>query len=209
LLSELPYGTFANYSPRGTSDLSQRSKSICGHIKAGKVELIESALPGLQDPGAADLAPFLNPEVTLVPVPRSAPLAEGALWPAKVIADILARAGLGGGVLPCIERVTAVRKSSSSPATERPSVGEHYESLGVQDQLLKPARITLVDDVLTQGRTMVACALRLLDVFPGAEVRGFAIIRTQGFVDNVEKIVEPSTGVIHYYENSGKTFREP
>ena len=209
MLSELPYGTFANYSPRGTSELSQRSRNVCGHIKAGKVALIESAVPLLEGLAAATLAPFLNAQVTLVPVPRSAPLAEGALWPAKVIADVLATAGLGGGVLPCVERVTAVRKSSSSPAKERPSVAEHYDSLDVQDQLIKPTQITLVDDVLTQGRTMVACALRLLEAFPEAEIRCFAIIRTQGFVDNVETIVEPSTGVIHYYQTSGKTFRDP
>jgi predicted amidophosphoribosyltransferase len=130
------------------------------------------------------------------------------LWPAKVIADILAAAGLGASVLPCVQRVTAVRKSSSSPAKDRPSVAEHYESLGVTPQLLRPAQITLVDDVLTQGRTMVACALRLAETFPDAQIRCFAMIRTQGFVENFEKIIDPSTGVIHYYD-SGKTFREP
>lgn len=209
MLSELPYATFANYSPRGASELSQRSRNICGHIKAGKAELIRSAVPRLQGPDAAVIAPFLNPHATLVPVPRSAPLADGALWPAKVIADILAEAGLGANVLPCVQRATAVRKSSSSPAKERPSVAEHYESLGVTPQLIRPAQITLVDDVLTQGRTMIACALRLAEAFPDAEIRCFAMIRTLGFVENFDKIVDPSVGVIHYYENSGKTFREP
>ena len=209
MLSEIQYATFANYSPRGTSDISQRSRNICGHIKAGKVDLISSVVPHLKSPPAAALAPFLSHEVTLVPVPRSAPLAEGALWPAKVIADILASAGLGAEVLPCIERVTAVRKSSSSPAAVRPSVAEHYDSLGMTAELIMPAQITLVDDVLTQGRTMFACARHLHEAFPHAEIRSFAIVRTQGFVDNVEKIVDPSTGTIRYYENSGKTFREP
>lgn len=206
--SEFPYATFANYSPRGASELSQRSRNVCGHIKAGKAELIRSAIPRLQSADAAVIAPFLNPRVTLVPVPRSAPLADGALWPAKVIADILAAAGLGASVLPCVHRLTAVRKSSSSPAKDRPSVTEHYESLGLTAQLIRPAQITLVDDVLTQGRTMVACALRLAEEFPDAEIRCFAMIRTQGFVENFEKIVDPSAGVIRYYD-SGKTFREP
>ena len=208
MLSEIAYGTFANYSPRGDAALSGRSRKICGHIKAGKVDVIESALPGLNSRDAAPLAPFLNPEVTLVPVPRSAPLPQGALWPAQVIADVLKDGGLGSDVLPCIKRVVAVQKSSSSPASERPLVGEHYESLEVEDQFLKPAKITLVDDVLTMGRTMFACARRVHEAFPEAEIRAFAMIRTQGLIDDIEKIVDPSVGTIKGYR-SGKTYRDP
>lgn len=209
MLSEIPYGTFANYSPRGNSELSQKSRAVCGHIKAGKADLIESAVPYLKSADAAVLAGFLNPQVSLVPVPRSAPLTEGALWPAQVIAGVLQRGGLGGDVLPCIRRATAVRKSSSSPAKDRPSVAEHLASLALDGQLARPAQITLVDDVLTQGRTMAACALLLHEAYPEAEIRCFAMIRTQGFVDNIDKIVDPAVGVIHYYEGSGKTFRDP
>lgn len=209
MLSELPYGTFANYSPRGDSDVSQRSRTICGHIKAGKVDLIQSAVPHLKAEAAAVLVPFLNPGVALVPVPRSAPLAEGALWPARVIANVLVAAGLGEAVLPCISRIAAVQKSSSSPAKERPSVEEHLASLAVVKELIRPAEITLVDDVLTQGRTMIACAHRLEEAFPEAPIRCFAMIRTQGFVQNVEQIIDPATGIVRYYENSGKTFRDP
>lgn len=209
MLSSIPYGTFANYSPRGSAVVSQRSQKICGGIKAGNVGVIESALLRLKSPAAAPLLPFLNPDVTLVPVPRSAPLTAGALWPSEVIANMLKGAGLAGEVLPCIERITAVRKSSSSPASERPLVGVHYESLSVDGQLLRPEKITLVDDVLTMGRTMFACALRLHESFPDAEIRAFAMIRTQGMIDDIEKIVDPDTGTITYYENSGKTWRDP
>lgn len=142
-------------------------------------------------------------------MPRSAPLTEGALWPAKVIADVLQGAGLGGDVLPCIVRVTAVRKSSSSPANERPLVHEHYDSLVVEQELTRPAQITLVDDVLTMGRTMFACALRLHEVYPHAEIRAFAMVRTLGFVRDIDRIVEPAAGTITYYQSSGKTYREP
>ena len=209
MLSKIPYGTFANYSPRGQSALSQRSRNICGGIKGGKVSLIQSAVPHLTSAAAAPLAPFLNQDVTLVPVPRSAPLTNGALWPAKVIADVLQGAGLGGDVLPCIKRVTAVRKSSSSTASERPLVHQHYNSLGVEEELIQPAQITLVDDVLTMGRTMFACALRVHEVYPDAEIRAFAMVRTLGFVSDIDEIVDPAAGVITYYRKSGKTHREP
>lgn len=188
---------------------SQKSRNICGGIKSGKVALIQSAVPHLTSAAAAPLAPFLNQDVTLVPVPRSAPLTDGALWPAKVIADVLLEAGLGGDVLPCIERVTAVRKSSSSPANERPLVHEHYDSLGVVEELMRPAQITFVDDVLTMGRTMFACALRVHEVYPDAEIRAFAMVRTLGLVPDIDTIVDPATGTITYYQMSGKTHREP
>ncbi len=206
--SEIEYGTFANYSPRGTSALSVKSRGICGRIKAGKTSQIERAIPRLADPESEVLKPFLNPDVTLVPAPRSAPLADGALWPARVISDILAASGYGDEVMPLLERISAVKKSSTSPANERPLIPEHIESMRVNADLIQPRRITIVDDVLTMGRTMFACAELLLQAFPHAEVRAFAIIRTQGFVDNIDRIFDPSVGTITGYP-SGKSHREP
>lgn len=208
LPSEITYGTLANYSPRGPSELSQKSRDICGGIKAGKENVIRSAFPHLTTPDAAVLTPFLNPEVTLVPVPRSAPLPDGALWPARVIADLLVDGGFGADVLPCLERVVAVPKSASSPASERPMWHRHYETITASVDLLQPAQITLVDDVLTMGRTSYACAQRLHEAFPNAQVRVFAVIRTQGFIPDVVHIVDPSVGTITGYP-SGKTMRDP
>jgi hypothetical protein len=207
LLSEIPYGTLLNYSPRGASALSGRSRDICGGIKGGKLNVISCAIPHLQGPSCEALRPYFGEDATLVPVPRSAPLTEGALWPAMVIAEVFVSNGLGAEVLPCVRRVTAVRKSSSSPAKERPQVSEHYESLGVDEQLMGPAQITLVDDVLTMGRTMFACAMRLIEAYPEAVVRGFALVRTQGLIPDIEELVDPSTGVISY--NGRWTSREP
>lgn len=206
--TEYPYGTFSNYSPRGTGELSIRSRKIGGRIKAGKVAVIESAFKHLAKPEAKVLQPFLNPEVTLIPVPRSAPLAEGALWPSKVIADVLAENGYGGEVRPLIERVSAVRKSSTAPAAERPLIPEHMASMQVSADMLAPDQITLVDDVLTKGSTTVACANLLQDRFPDATIRIFAMMRTQGFVDDIERIVDPSVGTIIGHD-SGKPYRDP
>jgi predicted amidophosphoribosyltransferase len=208
VLTEIQYGTFANYSPRGNSDLSKRSRQICGRIKAGKTDQIERAIPYLDRAESQVLSPFLNPMVTLVPVPRSAPLAEGALWPAKVVADVLAANGYGGEILPLVERIEAVPKSSNSPASERPLIPEHMQSMQVNADLIVPDQITIIDDVLTMGRTMFACAELLHDAFPNAEIRAFAMIRTQGMIDNIEKIFDPSVGTITGYP-SGKSFRDP
>lgn len=165
-------------------------------------------MPRLAEDAAKPLQPFLNAAVTLVPVPRSAPLAEGALWPSRVIAQVLVDHGYGGEVAPLIERISAVRKSSSSPAAERPLISEHRDSLVVRRDLISPEQITLVDDVLTMGRTTFACASLLQESFPDAEIRVFAMMRTQGLVPDIDALFDPSVGTVTGYA-SGKSFRDP
>lgn len=206
--SSYEYGTFANYSPRGSSDLSKRSRGTCGAIKAGRVDIIASAIPHLRDAKADNLKPFLGPDVTLVPAPRSAPLPDGALWPAKVICDVLHEHGFGQDVHAYLTRTKAVPRSSNSPAAERPLVPVHLASIEAERPFFVPDKITIVDDVLTMGRTSFACAELLRAVCPNAEIRIFAMIRTQGLQDDIEKIVDPDTGIIVGYP-SGKTHRDP
>ncbi len=208
MASEYHYGTFANYSPRGTSELSVQSRTLCASIKAGKIFTIKSALNYLAGPGAQVLQPFLNQVVILVPVPRSAPLAKNALWPAKVIADVLVSNGYGREMRTLIKRTVAVPKSSASPAAARPLIPKHMDSKQVHADLFQLNTITLVDDVLTKGATTVACANLLQAQFPAAKIRIFAMIRTQGLIEKIEKIVDPSVGKIIGH-NSGKSYREP
>jgi len=206
--SSYEYGTFANYSPRGTSDLSRKSRTLCGAVKAGKLHTLGTAVPHLQDSKSAVLEPFLGPDVTLVPAPRSAPLPDGALWPAKVICDVLHEHGFGQEVQTYLTRTKAVPRSSNSPAAERPLVPVHLDSIEAERPFFVPDKITIVDDVLTMGRTSFACAELLRAVCPDAEIRIFAMIRTQGLQEDIEKIVDPSTGIIEGYP-SGKTHRDP
>lgn len=87
-------------------------------------------------------------------------------------------------------------------------VVDHYNSLRVDKELLEPTEITLIDDVVTAGRTAFACAQRVQEAFPKATIRLFAVMRTQSF-DPVPKIVTFGTGRISYNEHSGKTSRIP
>jgi hypothetical protein len=69
--------------------------------------------------------------------------------------------------------------------------------------------ITLVDDVLTMGRTSIAGASRLSEKFPNATIRIFALIRTNGFVPDIETILDVQAGTISYNQISGKCMRNP
>ena len=74
----------------------------------------------------------------------------------------------------------------------------------IDQVLITPTQITLVDDVLTQGRTSYACYQRLREVFPDIEIRVFAIVKSQSF-SRVEDIFQPQSGYINYNPNTGKT----
>lgn len=186
------------------------SQQLCYAFKNGKKGYIQRAIEHLKNDSSLDWTSFLNESITLVPVPRSSPLQEGALWPAKEIASCLLEEGLAKEVVTLIKRESAIRKSAiQSNANSRPSVDDNYNSLSVSTELLMPTKITLVDDVLTLGRTGVACASKLSEAFPDAEIRFFSIVRTQSFVENIEKLIDVSIGNIHFNPNSGKTSREP
>jgi len=209
-LTKIRYFTLCNYSPRGHSELSIKSRNVCGGIKAGRINIINSAIERIDDLKAEEKEDFFNDKITLVPVPRSAPLTQGALWPAKEIVNALLEANLGKDHQVLIKRIHHVKKSSSQVgADQRPSVEDHYNSLSVQKYLMKPERITLIDDVLTLGRTFFACAQRLYESFPEIEIRCCSLIRTQSLIPDIEKLLDPSFGDITYNNRTGKTTRNP
>ncbi|HEY3155368.1 MAG TPA: hypothetical protein VGK76_01910 [Candidatus Eisenbacteria bacterium] len=146
---------------------------------------------------STQLGEILGAGVTLVPAPKSSPLVEGALWPAKRIADELLARGLGREVIPCVRRAVRVPKSAFAAAGERPTAKTHLESLTAEGELARPARIAVVDDVVTKGATLLAVASLVQDLFPEADVRAFAMLRTMGLQPEVDRILEPCVGTIH------------
>ena len=196
LLSELRFGSFLVYSPRGTSPVSVGSRKYCYAVKAGHSEALARVIDRLvTDFSSTGLSAVLGPDVTLVPAPRSSVLVAGGLWPTRLIADALVAARLGSSVLPALTRTTAVPKSSFQARGERPNAKLHYETIAVELGLAT-SRITIVDDVLTKGNTLLGAATRLTEGFPNADIAAFGLIRTMGLIPDVTSIVEPCVGTI-------------
>jgi hypothetical protein len=198
LLSELAFGSLLTYSPRGGSEVSQRSRRICYNLKAGDPQTLLLVGQRLRDHVSRGevLESLLGPDVTLVPMPRSAPLVSGALWPAQKICDAIIQVGLAAQSTPVLERVTAVTKSAGAGPGERPHVSQHYESLRASVRIDVSHRIVLIDDVLTKGSTAIAAASRLAEAYPNTQITLFSVIRTKGMVPEIEQILDPAVGTI-------------
>jgi hypothetical protein len=166
-----------------------------------------------EGPPADVLGEYLGPDVLLVPAPKSSPLVRGALWIPREICRALVDVGLGMGYEALLERVTPVPKSSRAKTwMDRPTPDVHANSMSVieSQRLLSEdlQRITVVDDVITRGSTTLASVSLLKEVYPNAEVRAFACVRTLSGVHHLESIFDPCSGEI-VLGSDGYTTRTP
>lgn len=196
--SEVTFGSLLCYSPRGQSDLSRQSRDVCYAIKAGQPGILALVGRRLREhvDGAGVLSQLFQGHLTLVPMPRSAPLISGALWPADRIAGAITSAGLGAQVVPALERMFAVPKSARAAPGERPPISLQYESLRAHSMVDVSDRILLVDDVVTKGATAIAAISRLAEIYPEARISLFATILTKGLVPDIDRILDPAVGRI-------------
>lgn len=97
----------------------------------------------------------------MVPVPTSAVSKPGTVWPALEIAKALVAAGLGCEVVQMLGRRQPMRKSAYTPAAASLDDEEHLESLSVHGSVAVGDRLVLVDDLVTKGTTLFACAMAL------------------------------------------------
>ena len=217
MLSRLEFGASHVYSPRGQTPLSRQSQDLVRRLKRGDPRLFsqfaERCLLLVREgyfPG------FFGDTTSIVPIPGSAPLVAGGLWVPMLVASQFRSFGLGRQVLPMVKRVFAVPKSAFARPGERPNVQQHYDSVTVYCLAPAPTRIVLLDDVVTQGCTLLAVASRVADTYPNAEVRAFALVRTMSGVDvdHVDGIrpgtlVAPCVGGIELRQDNWRATRTP
>jgi phosphoribosylpyrophosphate synthetase len=208
LISEISFGSYLVYSPRGSTDVSTRSRAVRSAIKAGNEGMISRIVERMAEHfETTPLRAVLGPDVLLIPAPRSAPLVSGGLWPGLLVCRALAKAGFGRDVLACLDRIEAVPKSAFQAPGGRPTARRHWETIRVDVQLVAARRITLVDDIVTKGNTLLGAASRLAEVFPGRDVSTFALVRTKGRQAEIEAIIDPCLGVIR--RSGDEADREP
>lgn len=207
MLSEIRFGSLLCYSPKGESELSKRSRIARDKIKNGDAATLRRFVELLRERTnvGQPLHDFFNTNTLLVPMPRSAPLVTGALWPSKRICDAMAGAGFGT-TAPLLERFVAVPKSAFARPGERPTIPTHFASLRLSQLDVAGADLIVVDDIITRGNSVLAAASRLAERLPKASIRAFAVIRTRSSQE-VDEIIDPVTGRVTQILDNGH--REP
>jgi hypothetical protein len=202
------------YSPCGGAYASKASRLVCTRLKSGDSAWLAHYAGVVYQQAVRNpmFSGLLAKEAILVPVPGSSPPING-VWAAQRLAKALYGIGLGGSLWTGVQRRFPVRKSATALNGDRPDVQQHYESFAVTTGWsvtgapIPPARIIIVDDVITKGRTILATAMRLHQAFPNADIRAFALVRTMGFVPDVSHPLEPCHGVVRWA--GGDARREP
>jgi len=76
---------------------------------------------------------------------------------------------------------------------------EHHASFAIVGALGGAGlQLTLVDDVITRGRTLLAAAGKLREAFPSAQIRAFALLRTLGRGELPRHTLDPCEGEVRW-----------
>ncbi|MBK8596373.1 MAG: hypothetical protein IPN83_12500 [Holophagales bacterium] len=66
-----------------------------------------------------------------------------------------------------------------------------------------------MDDVVTKGAAIMGAAEAISTAMPACEITAFALVRTMGFVSDIDRLVDPCVGTIRFIGTGGDVQREP
>jgi hypothetical protein len=209
MMRRIMFGSCYVYSPAGANAASALSRLLRALLKEGDARLLDKCALRVRQQvhDRSPLAAFFGPDQVLVPIPGCARTTDGAVSVTVRLSSALQEAHLGQRVWPGLHRVRSVPKSATALPGSRPTLRTHYDSFGIDESALQPPKFVLIDDVVTKGRTLLAAASRLHDVFPHAEIRAFALLRTMGLEPCVDHLLEPCIGEIRW--QAGDAYRSP
>lgn len=232
LRSEVEFGSLLAYTPHDQTPHGRRARKFVLDLKRDaarsgdgtSAKLVARRLQEELDKEAIELASMFDGSWMAVPVPRSSPTKDGALWPAERIAAAFVGVGLVRSTQRLLRRAVAVAKSATAESKDRPSAAQHYSSMRValdangavrserplgelvRAELGPRPKLLLVDDVITRGATVLAASSVLLDEIPDAVVVAFAVVRTNS--DSPEaSLLSPRKGWVRLRGEA--TFRRP
>jgi len=209
LRSTLSFASCYIYAPRGAGLLSAGARLLCQRVKAGDPRWLPRYAGQVAELCAREpmFGRLFAREAWLVPIPGCSP-AGATSTAACQLAMALHALGLAQEVWAGVTRRVAVTRSATALLGQRPTVRQHYNSFALGTTRGRtPERIVLIDDVITKGRTMLAAAARLRQEFPQADVRAFALVRTLGFLAEIDRLLAPCTGVVYWA--GGDARRDP
>lgn len=189
--------------------VSAAARLVCQRVKASDPRWLPIYAGRVAELCARDrlFEQLLARDAWLVPVPGCTPTGTRST-PASQLAAALHELGLAQGVWHGIVRRVAVTRSATAIPGARPTVRQHYESFAV---CAAPGsavtRIVLVDDIITKGRTLLAAAARLRRHLPHADIRALAMVRSLGFLLDVDRLLDPCHGFVYWA--GGDARREP
>lgn len=202
-LKVMEFGSYLAYTPRPTNPVQRLSKNITLALKEDEF-LSKPQIPVseflvrelLRNMATLPFLDFFESKPTLVPAPSSSLAKPGTLWVPARIADAMVRNGLGTSVVEALIRIKALPKAATSTPENRPTAQDHYESMSIQKQLKELDDIVLVDDVITRGATLIGAANRLVEVYPKARIRAFAMVRTISSTSEFTATLSPARGTV-------------
>lgn len=151
---------------------------------------------------------FFSRGAVLIPVPGSPLTKPDTMWAPKMLAESLVAVGLGSSVATCISRVAYVPKSATSSPMDRPMPAKHCETMAITPMVTEPTKILLVDDVVTRGATFLGAAGRVAGLYPNADIRAFAAMRTVSNSNEFNHVMDPRIGTITL-KDDGHSLRRP